>query len=633
MEIEVEDVEVEKKEKKESLFYAPLFEGLNSIMGADSAVKFSDNLGKSLLSEDDHSHYNADVNGLLTKTTAVPPIAEGVEYECDVLMTGELNKKSTPDTVDDNKKKVLSNATHIMGADPTRRFMFGLTIDKFNVRLWFFSRSHVFVTEAMNLHFDAKKLIYFALSLSGACREELGYDPTVRRVQGKNGTGPRYIFTIDGKQYITTEAITVRKAKFLLGEVKVIKDFWLPEDSCTGLETRSAIEANIQKVNAVPNLDRSAFNRYFVKIEACEKVPVPSTTEKGQTPDSTSNFLRGQTLPSDVKRFTVSAQSSTYQRVMSVSIPDSMMMESGPERERRQETVLREAGAVHLARLDRRTYAPKVHCRQLSEFAGEPLDQIMHWDIVLKALESLIIALSYMHSAGFVHCDISAANVLVKDGNAKLNDLEYAKRVQPAMEPRSGASDVKMGTPFFMPVEVIKGEYLFRPRKHVRKSKSAPSFPFRYHYIHDLESALWVFVYLLMTRWPISGPSPSEEQQKARDEGFSKTFIFERREEILDGGQTMVDLVSESMPQLFDSAWDCALELAAVVKEKYCALQESLPIDFNNAFHPSLYSDWRRAFIRCATEGWAGAVTHRGRTKRSTEDDLKKETKKSKVST
>ncbi|GAW09900.1 hypothetical protein LENED_012113 [Lentinula edodes] len=271
MEIEVEKFEVEKKEKKEPLFYAPLFEGLNSIMGAGSAVKFSD---KHLLSEGYHSHYKADINGLLIKTTAVPPIAEGEEYECDVLMTGELKKKSTPDTVDDNNKKVLSNTTHIMGADPTRRFMFGLTIDKFNVRLWFFSRSHVFVTEAMNLHIDAKNLIYFALSLSGACREELGYDPTVRRVQGTNGTDPRYIFTIDGKQYITTEAITVRKAKFLLGcatrvfkvqqvlnnegeldgEVKVIKDYWLPEDSCTELETRSAIEANIQKVNAVPNL-------------------------------------------------------------------------------------------------------------------------------------------------------------------------------------------------------------------------------------------------------------------------------------------------------------------------------------------------------------------------------------------
>ncbi|KAJ4497118.1 hypothetical protein C8R41DRAFT_823325 [Lentinula lateritia] len=71
----------------------------------------------------------------------------------------------------------------------------------------------------MNLYMDAKNMIYFALSLSGACWEELCYDPTViiRRVQGKNGIDPRYIFIIDGKQYITTEAITVRKTKFLLG--------------------------------------------------------------------------------------------------------------------------------------------------------------------------------------------------------------------------------------------------------------------------------------------------------------------------------------------------------------------------------------------------------------------------------
>ncbi|GAV99434.1 hypothetical protein LENED_000891 [Lentinula edodes] len=273
---EEEELKVEVQ-KKESLFYAPLFDGLNSVMGADSAVKFPNAPDKHMLFEGDHSHYKANINGLLTKTTAVFTIAKGEEYECDVFMTGELKKRSTPDIVDDNNKKVLSNATHIMGADPTRRFMFDLTIDKFNVRLWFFSRSHVFVTEAMNLHMDAKNLIYFALSLSGACREELGYDPTVRRVQGKNGTvrrvqgkdrtGPCYIFTIDGKQYITTEAITVRKAKFLLGcaarvfkvqqvlndegdldtEVKVIKDYWLPEDSCTELEIRLAIEANVQK--------------------------------------------------------------------------------------------------------------------------------------------------------------------------------------------------------------------------------------------------------------------------------------------------------------------------------------------------------------------------------------------------
>ncbi|KAJ3849284.1 hypothetical protein EV368DRAFT_85696 [Lentinula lateritia] len=284
MEMEVEEVEVQKKEY---LFYAPPLRAYTV-----SWVLI-------LLEHQRPSHQNHSSFSY----TAVFPIAEGEQYECDVLMTGELKKKYTPDTVDDNKK---SNATHIMGANPTRPFMFGLTIDKFNVRLWFFSRSHVFVTEPMNLHMDQNpNLLCFVPQQS-------------LRVQGKDGTGPHHIFTIDSQQYITTEAITVRKAKCLLGcaarvfkvqqvlnyegdfdsKVKVIKDYWLPEDSDTELEIRLAIEANVQKVNAVPNLDRSAFNRYFVRIEACEKFSVPSTTEKGQTPDTTSNFLRGQTLPS-----------------------------------------------------------------------------------------------------------------------------------------------------------------------------------------------------------------------------------------------------------------------------------------------------------------------------------------------
>ncbi|KAH7880496.1 uncharacterized protein C8R40DRAFT_1080425 [Lentinula edodes] len=83
-------------------------------MGADSAVKFLKNSDTNLLSEGDHSHYKAHINGLLTKTTAVPPIAEGAEYECDVLMTGKLKKKSTPNTVDDMSKNFIRASNMLM---------------------------------------------------------------------------------------------------------------------------------------------------------------------------------------------------------------------------------------------------------------------------------------------------------------------------------------------------------------------------------------------------------------------------------------------------------------------------------------------------------------------------------------
>lgn len=45
------------------------------------------------------------------------------------------------------------------------------------------------------------------------------------------------------------------------------------------------------------------------------------------------------------------------------------------------------------------------------------------------------------------------------------------------------------------------------------------------------------------------------------------------------------------MPEIFYSNWECALEFAGVLEERYRALQESLPIDFEDDFHPFLYSD------------------------------------------
>ncbi|KAH7872525.1 uncharacterized protein C8R40DRAFT_488969 [Lentinula edodes] len=149
--------------------------------------------------------------------------------------------------------------------------------------------------------------------------------------------------------------------------------------------------------------------------------------------------------------------------------------------------------------------------------------------------------------------------------------------------------------------------------------------------MHDFESVLWVFIYFLLTKWPASESPPSEEQQNARDGFFSRAFVFGMRKDFIDGNSKMRRLAVASTPQNFHLDWASASHFAEVLKAKYRALQESLPIDFNNAFHPSLYSDWRLAFIRCATEGWAGVVTHRDRTKRPAEDDPEKEAKKSKV--
>ncbi|KAF9554470.1 hypothetical protein CPC08DRAFT_174404 [Agrocybe pediades] len=77
-----------------------------------------------------------------------------------------------------------------------------------------------------------------------------------------------------------------------------------------------------------------------------------------------------------------------------------------------------------------------------------------------------------MHCAGWVHRDISSGNILAYEagGNqrsrwqAKLSDLEYAKKFYPRGEDKDGEiKDSKTGTPYFMPYEILTSQYLSAP--------------------------------------------------------------------------------------------------------------------------------------------------------------------------
>ncbi|KAK7024392.1 hypothetical protein VNI00_016333 [Paramarasmius palmivorus] len=70
------------------------------------------------------------------------------EDECDVVLAAEFKTKVDDGYIDDNVSKALGNVNlnHITGTDPTRRFVYGMTIEHTNIRLWLCSRSHIFVT-------------------------------------------------------------------------------------------------------------------------------------------------------------------------------------------------------------------------------------------------------------------------------------------------------------------------------------------------------------------------------------------------------------------------------------------------------------------------------------------------------
>ena len=137
-----------------------------------------------------------------------------------------------------------------------------------------------------------------------------------------------------------------------------------------------------------------------------------------------------------------------------------------------------------------------------------------------------------------MHRDISTGNIIVVEDNGCicgfLSDFEYAK----AMSNQSSSSDPKtvcfdaenrccltfdQGTPYFMPLEIHRGERYARPRRKAssqsyqeREENAANALLhppnlhitiLRYNYNHDHESLMWVALYLVF------GRANSEEAQ------------------------------------------------------------------------------------------------------------------------
>lgn len=62
-----------------------------------------------------------------------------------------LAQTSMPNCCSQNVKKICGSMAQIMRDDPTRRFTFGITLEKFDVRFWYCDRSQVVVSESFNM--------------------------------------------------------------------------------------------------------------------------------------------------------------------------------------------------------------------------------------------------------------------------------------------------------------------------------------------------------------------------------------------------------------------------------------------------------------------------------------------------
>lgn len=87
--------------KNENDFYASLAKYLQKVVNANGHIRFSSEPQSHLESERDHASFQADINGLVTRTTGTVDADNDKECLCGVVMTGEFNKYNEVKDIDD----------------------------------------------------------------------------------------------------------------------------------------------------------------------------------------------------------------------------------------------------------------------------------------------------------------------------------------------------------------------------------------------------------------------------------------------------------------------------------------------------------------------------------------------------
>ncbi|KAH9487287.1 hypothetical protein JR316_0001357 [Psilocybe cubensis] len=445
---------------------------------------------------------------------------------------------------DSNNRRVVSANIQIMNDDVRRMFTYGMTFEGDKATLWYHCRSHSAVSRQFNFVENPRLLVKVFLSFLFATDEELGYDPNVTPVECKKRQYTFKIPSSDGKSakfYRTVKVLSEYRSNKISGRLArvwlvnrvdsegnkigppcVLKDVWLGVNALTEKEIQTAIFADIEKychpdkpdynlasdppedspqaaLNAIKmrnaELVKSGdYKQYFLEIESDHAGKPSKDVLEGCTP-VTGLF-----------------QNADANRIASLN-----------------ENSIRPVGSTGLSKTRQpsiRTYTPRKQYRVIFKEVCQPVGDLPTLGKVLDVIQQTLIPLSLLYCAGWVHRDISSGNILAHEVGsalrAKLSDLEYAKKF-PLPEDYEGNVDPKMGTLFFMPVEIMQNCYLYtKARNHnkvislVGNLKEAmlrhhtqydqttngkpTATPVVYNFQHDLESLWWVLVWSLTAR-------------------------------------------------------------------------------------------------------------------------------------
>ncbi|KAF7790466.1 hypothetical protein EIP86_001421 [Pleurotus ostreatoroseus] len=179
-----------------------------------------------------------------------PLAGASVRWE-NIAVIGELMRFADNDGEEEVAHKVVSSMAHCMRADPCRRFIYAFTVENERTRLWYGDRSQVLVTEPFYFIENYHALLSFVVRVSFARPDQLGWDPTMERVE--IGDQAQYQITVhssdgDTLNYRTLGVLSDSGASRLLsrgtrvwkavrivngeetGEPVALKDVWVDSD-------------------------------------------------------------------------------------------------------------------------------------------------------------------------------------------------------------------------------------------------------------------------------------------------------------------------------------------------------------------------------------------------------------------
>ncbi|KAG8692388.1 hypothetical protein FRC09_011222 [Ceratobasidium sp. 395] len=145
--------------------------------------------------------------------------------------------------------------------------------------------------------------------------------------------------------------------------------------------------------------------------------------------------------------------------------------------------------------------SPHRRCQAVFKGIGEPIHCLRSYQDVITAIQGASKGLQAIHTAGYVHCDVSSGNILLvpdEGGGGRrgvIVDLEYTKEVSD----QSDSHGIKIGAYESTAIEVALSKYVHRLPQTIDLSKPivprAPPPPFRQNQLHDLESIWWIYMW------------------------------------------------------------------------------------------------------------------------------------------